>query len=344
MPKLPGGDTAVSAPRPPSFTDVLDARRVLSRHLPRTPLHHYPSLTEELGFDVFVKHENHQPTGAFKVRGGIFLYSRLPDDARARGAIAASTGNHGQSVAYAGHVFGVRTIIAVPHGANPAKVGSMRALGAEVVFQGRDFDDARLYVEERARKEGYRYIHSGDEPDLIAGVATYSLEMLEDHPGLDTILVPVGGGSGAAGCGLVVKTVSPRTRVIGVQSEASPAAWASWKEGRLVERSSTTFAEGLATRTAFALPQRMLREFLDDFVLVSEEEIRDAILLHLETTRNLAEGAGAATLAAARKLKDELRGQNVALVLSGGNLSLEKLRWVLTASPTRHSSGDRGTT
>lgn len=330
----------MSRPEPPTFADVLEARQTVRRYLPRTPFHHYPSLTAELGFDVFVKHENHQPTGAFKVRGGVFLYSRMPPDLRARGAIAASTGNHGQSVAYAGRVFGVRTIIAVPEGANPSKVDSMRALGAEVIFHGRDFDDARLHVEELARQEGYRYVHSGDEPDLIAGVATYSLEIMEDQPELDAILVPVGGGSGAAGCGLVVKTVSPRTRVIGVQSEAAPAAHASWKAGHLVERSSTTFAEGLATRTAFDLPQRMLRQYLDEFVLVSEEDLRQAVLLHLAKTRNLAEGAGAATLAAAMKLKAELRGRKVGLVLSGGNLSIERLRWILAS--TREGAEGRG--
>ncbi len=316
---------------PPTLADVLEARQVLRSYLLRTPLHHYPSLTAELGFEVYVKHENHQPTGAFKVRGGIFLYSRMPPEVRAHGAISASTGNHGQSVAYAGRVFGVRTIIAVPEGANPSKVDSMRALGAEVIFHGRDFDDARLHVEELARKEGYRYVHSGDEPDLIAGVATYSLEMLEDQPDLDVILVPVGGGSGASGCGLVVKTLSPDTRVIGVQAESSPAAYESWKQGRLVECASATFAEGLATRMAFGLPQRMLRQYLDDFVLVSEEEMRKAVLLHLAKTRNLAEGAGAATLAAATKLKEELRGKKVGLVLSGGNLSPEQLREILGA-------------
>lgn len=316
---------------PPTFGDVLEARQVLLSRLPRTALHHYPSLTRELGFDVYVKHENHQPTGAFKVRGGIFLYSRMAPDVREAGAIAASTGNHGQSVAYAGRMFGVRTFIAVPEGANPAKVDSMRALGAEIIFHGKDYDDARLYIEALYEEKGYRYIHSGNEPDLIAGVATYALEMLEDEPGLDVVLVPVGGGSGAAGCGLVVKTLSSHTRVIGVQSEASPAAYDSWQRGELVESESTTFAEGLATRAAFELPQRMLRQYLDDFVLVSEEEIKAAVILYLEKTRNLAEGAGAVTLAAAAKLKTELRGKKVGLVLSGGNLSLEKLRWILSS-------------
>lgn len=316
---------------PPTFADVLLARKVISPYLPRTPLYHYPALGKMLEAEVYVKHENHQPVGAFKVRGGVNLASRLSPEERAGGIISASTGNHGQSVAFGGRLFGVRAIIGVPEGANPVKVEAMRDLGAEVIFHGRDFDEARCYVEELAAREGYRYVHSGNEPLLIAGVGTYALEILEDQPGIEAIIVPVGGGSGAAGCCLVAKQIDPNIQVIGVQSEMAPAAYRSWKEGRLVEDKTETFAEGLATRTAFALPQLILREHLDDFVLVSEEEIRRAIVLYLEKTRNLVEGAGAAPLAAALRLKDRLRGKKVALVMSGGNISLERLREVLNS-------------
>ena len=246
--------------------------------------------------------------------------------------IAASTGNHGQSVAYAGRLFGVRAVIGVPEGANPGKVAAMRALGAKVLFHGTDFDATREYVEHLAAEEGYRYVHSGDEPHLIAGVATYALEILEDLPDVETIIVPVGGGSGAAGVCTVVKNVSPNVEVIGVQAAAAPAAYKSWKARMLVEDEMETFAEGLATRSAFSLPQRILWQHLDDFVLVSEEELRQAIVLMLEQTHNLAEGAGAASLAAAVKLKERLAGRKVVIVLSGGNLSLEKLRWALAGS------------
>ena len=320
--------------QPPTFQDVLKARQVVGRYLPRTPLHFYPALSDLLGCQVYVKHENHQPVGAFKVRGGVYLVSQLSEEERRRGVIAASTGNHGQSVAYAGRLFGVRAIIGVPEGANPGKVAAMRALGAEVRFHGADFDAAREYVERLAAEEGYRYIHSGDEPHLIAGVGTYALEILEDLPDVETIIVPVGGGSGAAGVCTVVKTLNPAVEVIAVQAAAAPAAYRSWRAKKLVEDKMETFAEGLATRTAFALPQRILWEHLDDFALVSEDELRQAIVLMLEQTHNLAEGAGAASLAAAVRLKARLAGRKVALVLSGGNLSVEKLRWALAAHRT----------
>jgi len=313
----------------PTFQDVLKARQVVNRYLRPTALHFYPALSDLLGFHAYVKHENHQPVGAFKVRGGVYLVSQMSEEERQRGVITASTGNHGQSIAYAGWLFGVQALIGVPEGANPGKVAAMRALGAEVRFHGPDFDAAREYVEQLAAKEGYRYVHAGNEPHLIAGVGTYALEILEDLPDVETIIVPVGGGSGASGICTVFKTARPSVKVIGVQAAAAPAAYKSWKAKKLVQDRTETFAEGLATRTAFALPQRILWEHLDDFVLVSEEEMRRAILLMLEKTHNLAEAAGAASLAAAVKLKEQLAGRKVALVLSGGNLSVDKLRWAL---------------
>ncbi|HEY3207770.1 MAG TPA: threonine/serine dehydratase [Gaiellaceae bacterium] len=316
----------------PTFADVLEARRRIAPHLRPTPLHRYPALDDLLGADVFVKHENHQPVGAFKVRGGVNLVSQLSADERERGVVAASTGNHGQSIAYAARLFGVRATICVPEAANPVKVASMRGLGAELVFHGRDFDDAREHCERLAAEHGYRYVHSGNEPLLIAGVATETLEILEEEPGVDAILVPIGGGSGAAGACIVAHAVDPDVRVIGVQSEAAPAAYRSWRERRLVEDRMETFAEGLATRTAFELPQRILWEHLDDFVLVPDEEIRAAQALMIEATRNLVEAAGAAPLAAALRLRGELAGKRVALMLSGGNASREQLLDVLYRS------------
>jgi threonine dehydratase len=311
----------------PRFADVLEARRRIAPHLRPTALHEYSALSELLGARVFVKHENHQPTGAFKVRGGVNLVSQL--GAAERGVIAASTGNHGQSIAFAARLFGVPATICVPEGANPVKVAAIRGYGAEVVEHGRDFDDAREHCERLAAERGSRYIHSGNEPLLIAGVATGALEILEQEPRVEVIVVPIGGGSGAAGACIVAKSVSPSVRVIGVQSEAAPAAYRSWRERRLVEAAMGTFAEGLATRTAFELPQRILREHLDDFVLVSEDEIRAAQRVMIESTRNLIEAAGAAPLAAASHLREELASKRVALVASGGNASPEQLREVL---------------
>ncbi|MDX6594276.1 MAG: hypothetical protein QOJ13_3472 [Gaiellales bacterium] len=314
---------------PITLGDVLDARRQIRPYLRETALHSYPALNELLDAEVWVKHENHQPVGSFKVRGGVNLVSRLSEEERALGLISASTGNHGQSIAYAGLLFGVPVRICVPEGANPVKVASMRGLGAELIVHGADFDAAREHCEQLAREHGYRYVHSGNEPHLIAGVATGTLEIMEEQPQIDVIVVPIGGGSGGAGACIVAKATRPGIEVIGVQAEAAPAAFRSWSARRLLEDSNATFAEGLATRTAFELPQRILWDKLDDFVLVGEDELRRATLLMIEQTRNLTEPAGAAPLAAALKLRDRFRGKRVALVLSGGNISPAQLEDVL---------------
>lgn len=319
-----------SMPLPiPTLVDVLDARRQIGPYLRPTPLYEYPALSALLGTELWVKHENHQPTGAFKVRGGINLISRLTPEERKRGVIAASTGNHGQSVAYAARLFDVPATICVPENANPLKLDAMRALGATVIEVGWDFDDAREECERLAAAKGYRYIHSGDEPLLIAGVGTCTLEIVEEQPDLDVLIVPVGGGSGAAAACVAAKGITPSLRVVGVQSEAAPAAYRSWRAHALVEDRMETFAEGLATRTAFELPQRILWERLDDFVLVTEDEIRRAVVTMIQKTRNLVEGAGAAPLAAALRLRESLAGKRTAIVCSGGNLSLEHLRETL---------------
>jgi threonine dehydratase len=309
----------------PTLADVLKARLRIAPHLHPTPLPAYPALNELLEADVFIKHENHQPVGAFKVRGGVNLLSQLSAEERERGVIAASTGNHGQSLAYAAQLFAVPATICVPENANPVKVASMRGLGAKLVFGGRDFDEAREHCEQLANEHGYRYVHSGNEPLLIAGVATETLEILQEQPEMEVIVVPVGGGSGAAGACIVAKAVNPAIRVIGVQSEAAPTAYRSWRERRLVEDRMETFAEGLATRTAFELPQRILWQWLDDFVLVSDDEIRAAQVLMIEATRNLIEAAGAAPLAAALRLREQLAAKRIALIASGGNASRDQL-------------------
>lgn len=331
----------------PTFQDVLQARKTIHPYLSPTPLHYYKGLSDLVGAQVWVKHENHQPVGAFKVRGGVNFAAHLSDGEKAQGVITASTGNHGQSIAYGARLFGVRAIIGMPEESNPGKVAAIRNLGAEIVFHGRDFDDARLYVETLAEREGLRFVSSGDEPRLIAGVGTYALEILEALPDVDAIIVPVGGGSGAAGVCTVVKAVTARNsaalgrpegaqaggsaiQVFGVQAEEAPAAYLSWKARRRIEAKTTTFAEGLATRAPFDLPQAIIQRHLDDFVLVSEEEIKQAVVSMLKHTHNLAEGAGAAALAGALKLKDRLEGKKVVLVQSGGNLSLGRLREILS--------------
>ena len=277
----------------PTLADVLAARKRIAPHVPPSPLRHYPSLDRLVGAEVWVKHENLLPTGAFKVRGGVNLVSLLDAATREHGVVTASTGNHGQSIGFAARLFGVSAIICAPENANPVKLEAMRDLGAEVVLVGRDFDDAREHCEMLAREHGYRYIHSGNEPHLIAGVGTHTLEILEEQPDIEVVLVAIGGGSGASGACIAGKSIQPGLEVIGVQSAQAPTAHDSWREKKLVERPMQTAAEGLATRTAFDLPQRILRERLDDFVLVSDQELLASVAVMIEKTRTMVEPAGA---------------------------------------------------
>jgi threonine dehydratase len=316
----------------PAFADVLSAAAAIRPYLSPTPLFRHPLLERALGTEVWVKHENHQPTGAFKVRGGVNLLSRFDAAERARGVIAASTGNHGQSIAWAAQRFGIQAVICVPEGANPVKVEAIKAWGAELVEHGRDFDEAREHCEELAARHGYRYVHSGDEPRLITGVATETLEIVQQQPDVEVIVVPVGGGSGAAGACLVARALGRPIEVIGVQSEAAPAAFLSWQARKLVEDRMETAAEGLATRSAFQLPQTILWEHLDDFVLVGEDDLARATRLMLETTRNLVEPAGAAPVAALLRDSERFAGRRVAVVCSGGNISPAQLAALLQDS------------
>jgi threonine dehydratase len=313
----------------PTFLDVLHAQRVIGDFLSPTPLHHYPTLDRLLEARVYVKHENYQPIGVFKVRGGINLLSRLTAVEREQGVITASTGNHGQSISYAANLFGVRAIIVAPEGANPVKVEAMESHGAEVVFHGKDFDAAKAHCEQMAQEQGLRYISSGDEPDLIAGVGTGILEILEQQPDVEMIFVPIGGGTGAAGACLVAKTINPDIQVIGVQAAAAPSAYLTWKNQQSTTAQMETEAEGLATGAPFMLPQQILWKYLDDFLLVEEEAMRQAVRLYLEKAKTLAEHAGAAPLAAALQVKERVRDKTIALILSGGNISPEKLQHCL---------------
>jgi len=314
--------------RYPTHEGVLAARDRIAPYLRPTPLRRYPGLDRLVGAEVWVKHENHQPTGAFKIRGGINLVSQLGPEERSAGLIAASTGNHGQSVAYSADLFGVAATICVPEGANRTKVAAMRDLGATIVEHGRDFDEARARAEELAAEHGYRYVNSGNEPDLIEGVGTYMQEIVEECE-IDVVIVPVGGGSGAAGTCITAKAQDRDIEVVAAQAEAAPAACLSWRSRSLIEGEMRTAAEGLATRVPFELPQRVMWDLLDDFVLVSEDEIFSATQTMIELTRNLVEGAGATSLAGALKISSRLRGKRVALVCSGGNITVDQLRTLL---------------
>lgn len=312
----------------PTLHDVIAARLHVYRYLKPTPLYRYSGLSELIGANVWVKHENHQPVGAFKVRGGVNLVAHLSASERASGLFTASTGNHGQSIAYAARVHGVQATIAVPEGANPGKVAAMRGLGAEVVFHGRDFDIAREWIAGVARERGGRFVGPTEEL-LIHGVGTYALEIVEELPEVDAIIVPVGAGSGVCATAIVAKAINPRIKVIGVQSAQAPAIQLSWASGKPVSAGMDTVAEGLATRIPFENTQRIMRKYLDDFVLVEDDAIDHAVMLLLTHTHNLAEGAGAASLAAGVMLKERLARKNVVLVMSGGNLAMDQLRRLL---------------
>ena len=319
---------------PPTYADVLSARELIAPYLPPTPLVKSESLSQWLGCEYYIKCENLQPVGAFKVRGGVNLVGRLSEDEKAAGIISASTGNHGQSMALAGRLFGAPVIIYAPaERVNERKLAAMRELGAEVRLHGRDFDEARVEVERVALAEGFRYVHSANEPHLIAGVGTMGLEILDKLPDVDVIIGPVGGGSGVCGLCLGVKETHPDVALIGVQSKQAPAAFRAWKERRLdiVDDADTT-CEGLATRVPFAMTMSMMWDQLDDFVLVDDSDVDRAIRLLAQHARLVAEGAGAATLAAAVLLRERLSGKKVVGVLSGGNVPLNRYAEILAGA------------
>jgi len=337
---------------PPTFEDIVAARKFISAYLPKTPLVRVERISEQLGCDYYAKLENLQPVGAFKVRGGVNLVGNVrtvnggeSNQATQRTPlITASTGNHGQSIAYGGRLFDTRVLIYAPtENVNESKMQAMRDLGAEVRLHGRDFDEARLECERVASEEGFRYVHSANEPQLIAGVGTIGLEIFEDLPDVDVIIAPAGGGSCASGNCIVADRLNPNVRVIAVQSEAAPAMWHAWRNRALDPYPAmNTEHEGLATRVPFEMTNKILWELLEDFVLVSDEEINEAIRLLARDAKQVAEGAGAASLAAAIKLRDRneqgssptvregLRGKKVVGILTGGNIPLERLAALMT--------------
>jgi len=313
-----------------TFQDIIAARKVVARFLKQTPLIHYPELSERLGFQAYIKHENHHPTGSFKVRGGLNFMHHLPQVQREKGVITATRGNHGQSIAYAAAQFGVKSTVVVPYGNNPEKNSAMRAFGAELIEHGVDFDGALELCEKLQQERRLYYVHPCMEPALFHGVGTYSLEIFENLPNVDAIIVPIGGGSGCCGAITVSKAINPNVKVIGVQAENAPAIYRSWKAGQRIETDSCdTIADGIATRAPFPLPLSIIKEGIHDIVLLSESELAEGMRLALRWTHNLAEGAGAAPLAAAHKLTDSLAGKNVVMVMSGGNLDTETLKSVL---------------
>ena len=310
----------------PTLRDIYRAKKTIAPHIPRTALHYSSGLSEMLSAEVYLKHEEHLPLGAFKGRGGINLLANLSDEEKKRGLITASSGNHGQSMASACKLFGVKAVIGLPEDANPNKVAAMRALGAELVFHGADFDAARLHCERLAKDEGYRFVHPVNDPLLIAGVGTQALETVEDLPDVEVLMLPLGGGSGICGACIVAKGIDPSIEVLAVQSEQAQAGYLSWKKGEIVESEMNTVAEGIATRSGYELAQQIMVDLLDDFLLVSDDEIHQAIGTLVDKAHTLAEGAGATALAGAIRYPEKVKGKKVAITVSGGNITVDQLR------------------
>jgi threonine dehydratase len=317
---------------PISFEDALAARARIRPYLEPTPLRSYAALDEEIGagIRVLVKHENHQPTNAFKIRNGLSALTLLSAEQRRRGVVAATRGNHGQGVALAGRLLGVPVTVCVPVGNSPGKNRAIRGFGAELIEQGRDYDESVEVAQALVRERGLHLVHSTNDPAILAGASTIGLEILEEAPDVEAIVVSIGGGSQAVGALVAASGLKPSVEVFGVQAAGAPAQYEGWRAGRpLVLDKADTFADGLATRGCYELTATALREGLADFVLASEAELAEAVRLVMRTTNNLAEGAGAASFAGLRLLRDRLAGRKVAVVLSGSNIDSEILRRVV---------------
>lgn len=305
---------------------VIKARAVTDRYLKRTNLAYYSELSRLAGCEVYVKHENHNPTGSFKIRGAVNFLQHMSSEELEAGVLVATRGNHGLAMAWAGRFFHVPCTVVVPEGNNPEINRIVESFGADLIVHGRDFYDAQSYCDELVDSAGYYYVEQGNEPEILNGLGTMGLEIFEDLPDVDVIVCPIGGGSGCASLIKVAQAINPQVEIIGVQAERAAAFYESWKKGERVRLEvADTVADGLAARSVFQLPYLIMKDHISDVVLLTEEEILQGIRLAIETTHNLAEGAGAASLAAALKIKDRLAGKRVALVMSGGNLDHEHL-------------------
>jgi threonine dehydratase len=316
---------------PISFDDVLRAHERISPYLAPTPLRRYPSLDAAIpGVSLFVKHENVQPTGSFKVRNGLSTVTALSAAQRAAGIVGASTGNHGLGLAFAGRELGVSVSICVPRGNNPEKNAAMRAWGATVIEEGDDYDAATQVANRLVESEGRTLCHSTNNVNVLTGAATMTVEILDQVDDLDVLIIAVGGGSQAVGAAVVAQAKRPGLRVIGAQAAGASALCDSWHaKTPLTTERADTFAEGVATRTTYALTFPALLDGLADCVTVTDAEIADAVRLILSATHHLVEGAGAIGLAAAIKLGDLLQGQRVGVVFCGANMDSGVLRRIL---------------
>lgn len=309
---------------PVSISEVIRSRSVVRNYLRPTQMIYYEGISRLIGAEIYIKHENHNPTGTFKIRGGINLMYHLKQTG-IRSVITFSTGNHGLSIATSAKWFGLSAVVVVPENNNPVKNRAILESGAELVEAGTTFEEGSRKVEQLCQKRDLYYAHPANEPFLINGVGTEFLEIIEDLPDIDVMIVPVGAGSEAAAAITTLRALKPDVEIIAVQARNSPAAYNSWIEKRICQSQNTTFAGGFATGKAYEIPFEIYKVGLDDFVLITEDEIYDAIGLAFYYTHNLAEGAGASTIIAAYKLKERLKGKKVVLQMSGCNASPEEI-------------------
>ena len=309
---------------------MIKAKSTISHYLNKTNLIYYSELSRIIGGDVFVKHENHMPTGSFKIRGALNFFHTIHKDEVENGVLVSTRGNHGLAMAWAARWYNIPCTVVVPENNNPETNRIIESFGAELIEHGHDFYDAQFYCDELVAAAGYYYVEQGNEPEMLNGIGTMGLEIFESMPDVDVIICPIGGGAGCASLLKVVQAINPAVEIIGVQARKAPAFYESLRQGDwVVLDDADTIADGLAARSVFQLPYVIMKDYIKNIVLLSEEEILEGIPLALMTTHNLAEGAGAASIMAARKIKERLAGKNVVLIMSGGNLDREHLQQAL---------------
>jgi len=309
---------------------TLMAKSVVERYLNRTNLIYYSELSRIIGCEAFIKHENHNPTGSFKIRGALNFFHHMSREELEAGILVATRGNHGLAMAWAGQWFNVPCTVVVPEGNNPEINRIIERYGAELIVHGEDFYDAQSYCEELVDSAGYYYVQQGNEPEILNGLATMGLEILEDLPDVDTIICPIGGGAGCASILKTARAIRPDIEIIGVEPQNVPYFYQSWKQGEIVTLDEAhTIADGLAARSVFHLPYVILKDAINEVVLLSEDEILEGVRMALTATHNLAECAGAVSLMAAYKLGDRLAGKKVVMIMSGANMNTETLKQVI---------------
>ena len=312
-------------------TKTLMAQAVINRYIKKTSLTHYSELSRLIGCEAFVKHENHNPTGSFKIRGALNFFHHMSTEELEGGILVATKGNHGLAMAWAGQWFQVPCTVVVPQDNNPEINRIIESYGAEVIVHGEDFYDAQSYCEELVDSAGYYYVKQGNEPEILNGLATMGLEIMEDLPAVDTIICPIGGGAGCASLIKTVRAFNPAIEIIGVEPHNAASFYHAWKKGEIVILDeSQTIADGLAARSVFQLPYVILKDAITDVVLLTEDEILEGIRMALSATHNLAEAAGAVSLIASYKIKERLCGKKVVMIMSGGNLTMDNLKKALS--------------